>query len=273
MRWQLQATGTTEKLLGVWCGACEVLAVGEHGALIRRGAGDFERLESGTSENLYAIDGSAETVVVVGGNLHVGGSSLLLHRRAEGFVAEPSGMQHILLTVTHASGGWLAAGYNGAILRGAPGRWVREELAHHQHVFASCSIADRTFVAGLGGSVLEHRAGSWRPHHTGVDEHIRAIAADGQDHVIAVGLGGLILRFDGARWQRMPSPTQVSLEGVHVARGHAFAVGQDGVVLHDDGSGWRSVERCTDENLFGVHGHGSEFVAVGARGVACRLTW
>ena len=273
MRWQGQATGTTEKLLGVWCGPTETVAVGERGAVVRRGDDRFAPLASGTTENLYAVHGIGSTLVAVGGNLHVGGNSLILHRRGDrpDLVTEHSGMQHILLTVTHGANGWLAAGYNGAILRGGPGRWARDDVVHYQHVFASCAVGERTFVGGLGGSVLELTRGVWRHHETGVDEHIRALAADREDHVVAVGLGGLILRFDGSRWQRMPSPTQASLEGVWLGAGEGFAVGQGGAVLYYDGSRWSPADAGTDADLCAVHGHGAAVVAVGARGVACAL--
>ena len=81
---------------------------------------------------VYAIDSSADATVAVGGNLHIGGDSLVLQRRGEAWIAGPSGMQHILLAVAHGGLGWFAAGFNGGIIRGAPGSWTRVDV--HAHV-------------------------------------------------------------------------------------------------------------------------------------------
>jgi hypothetical protein len=228
--------------------------------------------ESGTEEDLYAVECTPEVVVAVGGNLHIGGDSLVLHRRGGGWVSEPSGMQHILLAVAHGGLGWLAAGYNGGIIRGSPGSWSRVDVAHYSHVFALLVENERAFAAGLTGTVVECDGTSWRPHDTPTDAHLRGLASLPGGDVVAVGLSGTILRYDGRRWAGVESPTEGHLEAVWVAgETEAWAVGYTGIVLRFDGVRWTRLDAGVTANLHSVHGNDHEVIAVGSRGMA--LHW
>jgi hypothetical protein len=272
----VRTAGTTEQLLGVACREGEAFAVGMRGTIRRWNGEAWSEETSPTNEDLYAICAAKDdgTVVAVGGNLHIGGDSLILHREGTRWVAEPSGMQHILLTVTHSpSRGWFTAGYNGGILEGRPGSWNRVDVVHYSHVFAMHAGKTRVFAAGLGGTILEHDGEAWRPHEAEADAHLRALAGFVDDDVIAVGLSGTILRWNGRRWRSMASPTKAHLEAVWIAsEKEAYAVGYAGTVLRFDGLTWQRLDvGDVRANLHGVSGHDEELIAVGGGGVALHL--
>jgi hypothetical protein len=217
---------------------------------------------------LYAVDSAPEVAVAVGGNLHIGGNSLVLHRR-DGWVAEPSGMQHILLAVSHGGLGWFVAGYNGGIIRGGVGAWERVDVVHYSHIFALLVEDSRVMAAGLTGTVIEFDGAAWRPHDTRTSAHIRGLAAFPNRDVLAVGLSGTILRYDGRRWTRMESPTQSHLEAVWIAgEDEAFAVGYAGCFLRFDGVRWTRLDVGVRANLHSVHGNEEHAAAVGGGGLA-----
>jgi hypothetical protein len=265
-------TGTTEQLLGVRSGARDAIAVGTRGTIRRWDGRAWTAEESGTDEDLYAIDYAQGTAVAVGGDLHVGGNSLILHCRGGDWLAEPSGMQHILLAVAHGGLGWFAAGYNGAILRGGPGAWSRVDVVHYSHVFALLAADARVVAAGLGGTVIEFDGTSWSPHDTGTSAHLRGLASSSGLGILAVGLSGTILRHDGRRWTSMECPTNAHLEAVWVAgEAEAYAVGYAGTLLRFDGLRWTRLDVPVEANLHSVHGNDDEAIAVGSKGLA--LHW
>jgi hypothetical protein len=268
----VNATGTTEQLLGVRCHAGEAFAVGTRGTIRRWDGTAWSPETSGTTEDLYAVECAADRVVAVGGNLHIGGNSLILHRRADAWVAEPSGMQHILLAVARGGLGWFAGGYNGGILRGAPGAWTRVEVVHYSHVFAIVVGDTRAFVGGLSGTVMEFDGVSWRPHHLPTTAHVRGMGVARNGDVIAVGLSGTILRYDGTRWSLIESPTKSHLEAVWIAgEDEAYAVGYAGALLRFDGLRWAQIDSGVSANLHSVHGNDDEVIAVGGGGVALHI--
>jgi hypothetical protein len=261
-------TGTSERLLGVRCRGDEAFAVGTRGTILRWDGHAWTTESSGTNEDLYAVDCTPDVVIAVGGNLHIGGNSLVLHRR-DGWMAEPSGMQHILLAVAHGGLGWFAAGYNGGMIRGGIGSWDRVDVVHYSHVFALLVEDERVLAAGLAGTVIEFDGAAWRPHDARTSAHLRGLAAFPNREVLAVGLSGTVLRHDGRCWRRMDSPTQSHLEAVWIAdEDEAYAVGYAGCLLRFDGVRWTQLDVGVSANLHSVHGNDDQVVAVGGGGVA-----
>jgi hypothetical protein len=270
--WTRRSTTTSEKLLGVCCRAGEAFAVGARGTVQRWDGVRWSPEESGTHENLYAVACTRDAVIAVGGDLHIGGDSLILHRQGNAWTREPSGMQHILLSVARGGLGWFAGGYNGGIIRGQPGAWSRVDIVHYSHVFAVAVTEGHVFAAGLNGTATEFDGQVWRPHDTHVGTHLRALGVLGERELLAVGLSGTILRYDGVEWSSMESPTGSHLEAIWVAGAtEAYAVGYAGTALRFDGTSWRSTDCGVRANLHGVHGSDNEVIAVGSDGVAVHL--
>jgi hypothetical protein len=279
----------TTTLLGVVCEDDETIAVGVGGAVVSFSSsapsapsappGAWRVVPSGTSEDLYAVASSAEVTVAVGGNLHIGGDSTILHRRrgTDEWSSEQSGMQHILLAIApsgargHAAR-WVAAGYNGGVVAGAPGAFAVLDVVHYQHVFALAAIDGRVFAAGLQGSVFELSGAAKQDHTTGLDAHLRALAATPEGTLYAAGLDGTIARWDGARWSRTPTPTRRHLEGLWMASDReGWAAGYAGALLRWDGGSWTAIDSGTSKNLHAIGGNTREVVAVGSEGIAVHL--
>lgn len=267
MPWCAQASGVTDGLHAVWCDGDAAIAVGDRGTILERSAGRWVRQAVPTQENLRAVFGSNDGVLAVGGDLHVGGSSLVVRRDRAGWHPEPSGIQHILLAVTRGDFGWMAAGYNAGLVLGQPGSWTEGYAGHALHMFGLCVAGQRAYACGLSGSISVYDGDSWQLLQTGVSAHLRSICSPAPRMLFAVGLGGTIVRFDGQRWNVMPSPTRNALEGVWGDReDEVYAVGYTGTILRFDGHAWQTMDTDTDASLHGVHGTASEVVAVGARG-------
>ncbi len=231
----------------------------------------WSRVDSGTSENLYAIAGCVDDdsalAVAVGGDLHIGGSSLIASRAVareaasavgpQPFVCEASGMQHILLAVAHGPLGWFAAGYNGGIVRGGPGAWARVDVTHYSHVFALACSEKRAFAVGLGGTMLMFDGETWRPIASRVDEHLRGAYALGDCDVLCVGLSGTIVRYDGHHCTPMRAPARAHLEGVWArSPREAYAAGLAGAIFAYDGAAWSAMTQPdgATRNFHAIHG-------------------
>jgi hypothetical protein len=74
------------------------------------------------------------------------------------------------------------------------------------------------------------------------DARLHAAWARAADDAYAVGAGGLVARFDGAAWTRLPAETRADLYAVAATpRGEVFVGGAGGVLLHREGPRWRDV--------------------------------
>lgn len=103
--------------------------------------------------------------------------------------------------------------------------------------------------------------------------------------VYAVGTGGVILRYDGATWQReVPKKARpedpdfsADLWGVYAYPGGAIAVGNDGVWLRRGKDGWEAPQKLPVQSLLRVWGTGGmNAYAVGSVGYVFRYngtTW
>src|SRR5690606_36206734 len=74
-------------------------------------------------------------------------------------------------------------------------------------------------------------------------------SADG----FAVGNAGLILRWNGASWSQLVSPTGSTLYSVSMFSSDlGYAAGQSGIVLKWDGISWASETMQSNQNLFSI---------------------
>jgi hypothetical protein len=78
-----------------------------------------------------------------------------------------------------------------------------------------------------------------------------AIDGFSRDDLYAVGRLGEIWHYDGKQWERLPSPTNVILTGVHCASdGFVYICGRTGVVLKGRGSRWQAVDNSVTKADF-----------------------
>jgi hypothetical protein len=83
------------------------------------------------------------------------------------------------------------------------------------------------------------------------------------EFLVAVGVAGRILHWDGVSWGLVPSGTAKDLHDVWVAAPDlAFAVGDDGTVLRWDGAVWESITSDIGVHLYGVWAEAGDRVLV-----------
>lgn len=119
------------------------------------------------------------------------------------------------------------------------------------------NIAGELYVCGDLHQVYRRAGGTW-PH---IDRDIliqnpRAIGVSlndidgtGSDDIYSVGDRGVIYHFDGARWEKLESPTNCNLERVLcLSPESVYACGNNGVLLHGNRNGWQVLNQ---DNLIG----------------------
>ncbi len=120
-------------------------------------------------------------------------------------------------------------------------------------------------AVGVGGTVLHFDGARWKRAATPTSEDLNAVW--GGSHLIAVGNGGVILRQQGGQWQREQSGTTQHLHGVWTHDGGAFAAGRNGTLLSFDGTRWSSQTTPAKTDLYGVWGRSKDDVFVAGKEV------
>lgn len=126
----------------------------------------------------------------------------------------------------------------------------------------SARLAEHTAEARV--AVGERGVQRWEPIHSSLTaEPLTDVWGISDQSIYAVGAGGAVLRWDGARWSRMQTPSS-SLRGIWGSSDRdLYAVGT-GTVFHFNGETWSALRPPTHEDLNAVWGTGTgEVFAVG----------
>lgn len=130
-----------------------------------------------------------------------------------------------------------------------------------------------------GGDIYRWNGASWTlsASAAALGTKFKFIHGTSGTNVIAVGTNGKIVKYDGATWSAMTSPTTQELRGVWVESAtSAFAVGTNGTALRLSGTTWTTTATGTTEALNGIWSNAGTAYAVGAAGTALRYngsTW
>lgn len=137
---------------------------------------------------------------------------------------------------------------------------------------------DEVITVGNMGTAV-HLTEGWNLKDSGTQNDLCDVWCNSDTRAFAVGLGGTILRYDGAgtlatsntlagAWSPMSSSTAMNLADVFgFDDGTAIAVGEAGTILRYDGTAWAAMDTVTSVNLFGVWGsEPSNVYAVGVGG-------
>jgi len=120
-------------------------------------------------------------------------------------------------------------------------------------------------VFAVDGADISHFDGAaWSRTGTST-EGLLGIWGTSPRDVYAVGVGGVILRFDGTAWTPMASGTSMDLRAIWgSSASDIWAVGLGGVIRHYDGTHWSSVTSPTTGGLYATWGFsGGEVYASG----------
>ncbi len=209
----------------------DYVAVGDSGLIVRRIAGTWHRVPSGTTAILRSIwvppGGGPATIV--------GDRGEILRQDGSGWVAEQSGANTFLRWVFGLSAQErYAVGDEGLILRNRGNGWnaMRSVTGFRLRAIWGSS-ATNLFAAGDGGVVVRFDGVRWYPMAVPIRVEFRALWGTGPRDVYLAGAGGVILHFDGAAWRQLSTPTNQLLLSVRpgAQAGSFQAVGVRNVVL------------------------------------------
>jgi len=125
-------------------------------------------------------------------------------------------------------------------------------------------------VGGRGTILRRAATGAWTPDTLDpayANAFLLGVWGSSPDNVYVVGNQGLLLRFDGATWRRIPLGT---VENLNVVRGTSptdvFVAGTGGLLFHYDGASWSHVSSPGTATLMAIDATPEATVIVGDLG-------
>jgi hypothetical protein len=245
--------------------APERLIASENRAIVERTKHGWRTLVPETNQSL------------VSASIAAGGEILVASTMGDILRVERGALREVVRTPVHLGdfrGGWLAG--EGGFVGRLAGQMLEVLAAPSPRSFGAVwgKSARRLFLLANDGRsapserLLRLEDGALR--NDGLDDvYYFGLHGFAEDDVIAVGSGGRIARFDGARWKVEPSGVSEGLAAVWgPARNDVFAVGERGTILHFDGKSWTPQSSGEEVTLFDVFGLGpADVFAVGEAGV------
>ncbi|HPI91907.1 MAG TPA: hypothetical protein PK350_02165 [Deltaproteobacteria bacterium] len=114
---------------------------------------------------------------------------------------------------------------------------------------------NNVFAVGLEGMVCRYDGREWNLLNMGVSTTLTGVWSAPENTIFAVGHEGMILHFNGSAWETMASGTTDDLLAVWgTSTKDVYAVGQFGTVLHFNGNTWRPMTSGASQTLYGIWG-------------------
>lgn len=266
---------TTSNLWDVWTDEEGTVwwAVGDNGTLLRGEDGVWTEELSPTLQHLNAILGTAaDDIYAVGSNgvvIHYDGTSW-----ASLTLPDDVGTNNFRALWIDDGGRVTVTGANGALLEGnAVAGWdFIGALSPGTTLQAAWGSGANYRVLGGDNAALWHYNFSWNPEPAPVNNNITDMWGFAPDDIWAVGLGGVVIHWNGALWEEAETPASGSVRAIWGRTGQTIiAAGDNGEILEYNGEVWELLAQSTDQNLRGVHGFDNGDVwAVGANGTIMR---
>jgi hypothetical protein len=265
-------SGIATDLLGVCVrSASEAVAVGRGGVIVRWDGERWAREPSPTEEDLYAICATPEgELVAVGGNLNVGGRSLVCCFAGGKWTVERSPVQSLLLSVAAERGCLRAVGFNGDLVERVDGVWRALAAPTNVHLFCIRSFGGAWLACGLDGTVVELNRANAQLKQAGL-AHLTSVAAVGAVRV-SVGFDGTIMRRDRGGWRTSVSPTREHLWSAMSDGARLAIAGAHGTLLVGTPDALALVPVPTREDLHAIDGVAGVAIAVGRHGTVVHVS-
>lgn len=253
--WGREEVGTQGLLRWVWgTGPSDVWVAGDEGVVRHFDGNRWKAASIGANRAVrgaWSAANGSRTVLV-------GDDGLLVSGTLSSLKSEREGVYNELYAVT---GPW-AVGENGTVLRrDRKGRWNPVPMQTTERFNTVATLADGRVLIGGKTSTWVWDGRHWR--QVGTKGEIHAIRAWGT-RAVAVGDGGLVLRWNNSAWTQVRSPTKADLYGVGGSSAESFwVVGDGGIAFRYQGGRWTSHPVPDQEPLTGVSDSG---VAVGRFG-------
>lgn len=264
----------------VWDAAgndADAWAAGAYGTLyhLTGHPASWQRVESGTAQNLLSLWGSGSADVWA-----AGAAGTLLHYDGAAWTAVDGGGTADLAALWGSGKDdvW-AAGSAGALLHWKGGRWRDADSGTSTDLHALWgSGADDIWAAGSAGQLLHYDGSAWALVDSGSGGTLWGLWGSARDNVFAVGSQSTLfgehsalLRYDGKGWSLLDARTDTVLNAVF-GRGanDIFIAGNHGLVLRSaDGTAFAPAASGTRNSLYGLAGTpgtGGALLAVGSGG-------
>ena len=257
-----------------------VLIVGDQGHLYYLNNWRIDKLESNSRHDLMDI------IVLSTGEALVVGDFGTIMTSADDFTqalapsvqAEEKSHWHLIASpskkqlwhVTEGSdGSCYACGEEGTVLRLQGDQCEQLPAPSDLTVHCLWDSGHGLFAAGQLGRIFRFDGEQWALHFDlHLDVTILAMWGSNPNCIYAVGDEGLILHFDGLRWQRMPSGTKSALYSLWAwDEQRMLAPGDFGLMLRYNGKEWTEFNVGSENFLYGVWGNSLDNIyAVGLSG-------
>ncbi len=255
--WTDLTANTTEGLEALLLRGGTVIAVGDHGTIMR----DWSDRTTGRREPLNGAALSDGLHVVVGDGGWVHTSAAPAPRQVGS--GNPS-----LNAVAAGDGVFVAVGNGGSVYSGTDGTaWTRRGVGTTATLHGVAAGGGRFVAVGSNGTVLYSDDGAgWATGVNGNAVQLNAVTYTAPGFA-AVGQGGAILESpDGITWATQAAPVADDLRGVAHGNGITIAVGRRGTVARSTGRGWVAHQAGTTSDLLAIAFSAGRFITVGEDG-------
>jgi hypothetical protein len=123
-------------------------------------------------------------------------------------------------------------------VRGDEGSWTLQSsgVTGSLNDVWGASSAD-VLACGVTGTMLRYDGAGWSPQNSGTGRSLYDLWGSSANNIFAVGSSGIIQRYQGASWKTMASDNTIELYGVWgSSASDVFAVGSGGRIMHYDGN-------------------------------------
>lgn len=100
------------------------------------------------------------------------------------------------------------------------------------------TAANNVYGVGLGGVIVHFNGTSWEPMSSGTNQTLFAVSGADAARVIAISTSGAFTLFDGTSWKSGSIGTALILHGLWVGTRDAYVAGEGRTLLRFDGTSW-----------------------------------
>lgn len=267
--WEAQDCGTDRQLWGLWQDFVtgQLHACGEEGTVLLRDRDKWERLPPVSDLGIYALNRAPD-----GGLLAAGQLGQIYHFDGTRWRKEFDLRRDatILSLWSDGANGLIATGDEGLILKNdiETGDWTTVPSGTKSALYGLWGLDERHLLAvGDFGLVLRWNGTRWDEFNSGTKHFLFDVWGRALDDIYVVGMSGTISHFDGRRWTITPVRTRADILAIDGTEQDAVAVGAAGTVFRNTGIGWIEERTGTAAGLRAVAAvPGEGYVAAGDRG-------